>query len=346
MRVKEILTEYRFDLVINPLRDKLITQMKRSWVNVRFDPSDEMIEYAFKSLFGILEDIDPTPNNKYVPWLAREFALGNIRLIEDLSEFTPLLQAYHRGKSRLDPTEKDILRLDANQLHYVANKLIDTEPLVKKGSSGKFFSNSDLTIVVPYDKDAACYYGQGTRWCTASTRSENYFDHYNESGPLYILLPKNPQYSGEKYQLHFEENQFMNERDQPVLLFEIDKRFNGIISEKFKSKYPDAFAGLEWEDLDTIRYLIDKIILFLEKKLGPRGGFQPTIEGWEAYLHDFVYEWRNESLSASPTLQDLPYFVLYIAEFFNDDTESLNWERNALKEIQLYQKSDGTWDIK
>jgi len=73
-------------------------------------------------------------------------------------------------------------------------------------------------VVVPQDEAAACYYGRGTRWCTAATKGENYFVHYNKEGPLYIILPKNPSYKGEKYQLHIESKQFMNEKDDPVSL--------------------------------------------------------------------------------------------------------------------------------
>ena len=32
-------------------------------------------------------------------------------------------------------------------------------------------------IVVPLDKDASCFYGRGSSWCTAS-KSDNYFNQY------------------------------------------------------------------------------------------------------------------------------------------------------------------------
>ena len=33
-------------------------------------------------------------------------------------------------------------------------------------------------IVVPLDKDASCFYGRGSSWCTASKSSDNYFSNY------------------------------------------------------------------------------------------------------------------------------------------------------------------------
>jgi hypothetical protein len=63
--------------------------------------------------------------------------------------------------------------------------------------------------------------GHGTKWCTTSGA----FEHYNEEGPLYIAIPKNPQGKygkKEKYQVHLESNQFMNSEDEPVSYQEKD----------------------------------------------------------------------------------------------------------------------------
>ena len=51
-------------------------------------------------------------------------------------------------------------------------------------------------IVVPLDKDASCFYGRGSSWCTASksVNSEDYFSHYfHEDGVtlIYFILKDN-----------------------------------------------------------------------------------------------------------------------------------------------------------
>lgn len=56
----------------------------------------------------------------------------------------------------------------------------------------------DYLVVIPKTKFASCFWGRNTEWCTAATKSENYFDSYNVSGPLYICItPDN-----KKYQFH------------------------------------------------------------------------------------------------------------------------------------------------
>jgi hypothetical protein len=64
--------------------------------------------------------------------------------------------------------------------------------------------------------EAACYYGQGTRWCTAC-KNNNMYDYYTKGNkPLYIIIPRQQAYPGEKYQFHFETKQFMNELDRQI----------------------------------------------------------------------------------------------------------------------------------
>ena len=58
---------------------------------------------------------------------------------------------------------------------------------------------------------ASCELGSGTEWCTATGKSDMYFQNYIEDGPLYIIINKsNPK---EKYQFHYESNSFMDKDD-------------------------------------------------------------------------------------------------------------------------------------
>jgi len=69
----------------------------------------------------------------------------------------------------------------------------------------------DYFIVIPKTEFASCFWGRNTEWCTASTKSENYFDHYNEDGPIYICItPDN-----KKYQFHIN-SEPMDENDEEI----------------------------------------------------------------------------------------------------------------------------------
>ena len=82
--------------------------------------------------------------------------------------------------------------------------------------ASKVFEDSKWEVWVPHTYNASCKLGRGTTWCTASTESDYYYNRYKQQygGEYYILINKqNPE---EKYQFHFESNQFMDADDNPV----------------------------------------------------------------------------------------------------------------------------------
>ena len=114
------------------------------------------------------------------------------------------------------------------------------------------FEKPGLTVVVPETQEAAKLYGKGTKWCTAG-ESNNMFDYYNKSGPLYILLA-NIGGTDRKFQLHFQQEQFMNERDQPLTAKDIKdlssipayKDFLNMMIEKYLIKpYQEGMAKIK-----------------------------------------------------------------------------------------------------
>ena len=84
---------------------------------------------------------------------------------------------------------------------------------IKEMGAEKVYEDNDWLIIVPKTREAAIYYGKGTKWCTASTGGYNYFERYNNEGKLYININKN---TGDKYQFHFESNSFMDAEDKPI----------------------------------------------------------------------------------------------------------------------------------
>jgi hypothetical protein len=102
-----------------------------------------------------------------------------------------------------------------------------------------------ITIYNPTTEAGAKFYGKNTRWC-ASSDSNNMFSHYNNDGPLYIIILKsNP----DKYQLHFPSTQFMDRHDDTIDIRDLqikinDDEFNNWLISKFKENI----------NIDTIEY--------------------------------------------------------------------------------------------
>jgi hypothetical protein len=75
------------------------------------------------------------------------------------------------------------------------------------------FNDADYRIVIPKTRAASCHFGVNTQWCTAATGSYNYFDDYNNKGPLYIVLEKK---TNTRWQFQFETGSFMDEMDRSI----------------------------------------------------------------------------------------------------------------------------------
>jgi hypothetical protein len=81
------------------------------------------------------------------------------------------------------------------------------------------------------------------------------FDSYSREGELFIILPKKPKYEGEKYQLHFYSEQFMDENDDPVdLQWLLSVRFPEL-EEPFKKIAPIIDTYIIFSDDSTLEGL-------------------------------------------------------------------------------------------
>ncbi len=94
------------------------------------------------------------------------------------------------------------------------------------------YEDKYITIIHPTTEAASCYYGRGTKWCTAALVSDNMFNLYNDDGPMYIITPKKPKHTGEKYQLHLGSGSLMDEKDEEVA------------PRKFLETYPSLYEVL------------------------------------------------------------------------------------------------------
>ena len=182
------------------------------------DPQRQAI-YADNAMTAI-EDADPSTNKKYTQWMARQFMNGSETKLEDVtSTLADYVDKFNRLnlKRKLPPGENDINRYKtAGALYTAMDRYDDPVDDGDQGKADKVYEDGDVKVVVPRDQAAACAYGRQTRWCTAATKGQNYFEQYNKDGPLYILLPKEPDTPGEKYQLHFQSGSYMDKDDDPV----------------------------------------------------------------------------------------------------------------------------------
>jgi len=200
------------------LGDKLIMRFSRDQTI-----ADETNPATF--ITNVRDNIDPTDNHQYTLWILRTYIKGGIRLAEDMSRVHEALVQFHTNKRAMDV--KDINRFKKlSDLVVMVNNAATAEPSGKElkrqerekiyDETEVFYKGPEGMIVIPKTREASCYWGRGTQWCTAATTSDNYFDSYNSRGDLYIVMPKD----GTKWQLHVESGEFLDAQDEPFDLEE------------------------------------------------------------------------------------------------------------------------------
>ncbi|KAI9549478.1 hypothetical protein GHT06_001878 [Daphnia sinensis] len=250
-------------------------------------PENLNIELLNKFFSTYAEPADPTKGKVYVPWIAREYGAGRIRRLEDLgARIAPALEKFERFKRKKDfPQEaKDLMRLTAENLETIMANYEPEEEIDQRGQAQQVYMDETVRVIVPLDVQASCFYGQGTRWCTASTSSSNYYDHYARQGKLYILLPKQPQHDGEKYQLHFASGQFMDESDHPVdVSYIIGVRFPRLLP-FFKEHDPEVAKMLEFANESDVAKIMSRLSDIISEAVWDElNDWEGSDDSWDDY---------------------------------------------------------------
>ena len=330
MRFREILKEYNQAKTAQVFGNKLVAALAsdnsshfqaplgtcRNYLRQKDKIGSEVDEQnkqiIIKDILTAIEQADPTPNKEYTQWLAKCYA-NEAQKIEDItSKGTDWLKTYHQFKVKkiLPDNLRNIANFKFSQLYdIIANdelnaKLdaIENAPSKDKGTAQVVFDNSLVRIIVPHDETSACYYGQGTRWCTAA-RANNMYDNYARDGDLYILLPKQPKYDGEKYQLHFASGQFMDEGDSPIsdMIALLTGRFGDDVMTFFFNKEPMIKQWIVVTPAEILQPLIDQIAeLALE------------------HIHEQLSEWEME---------DDHWYNELIAQGYTDENGDLDMDK-------------------
>ena len=245
MRARQFIIEYDRAKTWNVHAKGIIDAMFKDWSSVselgdlravikdKYEkPYYDAIQDAgvMAEIMAMIEQGDPTKNKQYSQWLARMYSKNIIPLEDIQSKMLDALTKYATLKLRkkIKPQHADI-----NQMKLPSDLLIamtdyedieDANKEVDKGQAAEIYADSSIRVIVPKDEASACYYGRGTRWCTAA-KNNNMFKQYHKSGDMYIVIPKNPKYEGEKYQLHLHTKQFMDEQDRSIDLYQFVKDY-------------------------------------------------------------------------------------------------------------------------
>jgi len=251
----EFLTNKYLSPKVNKEGKKLKPKLTKQELNafVQADPTSKLNNVNLDNVSK--DDLSKVKAGKYVDWIAtqylnlkterqpgdngyeRELAQVRETFIEDLYKVTDDLKKFERFKNKIKG-EKDINKLTTDQLYDAVKDFDITLATTTKSERKKaeihpgaelVFDGPNWRVVKiddkgPVGREAACFYGgnnQETRWCTSTPGTDNWFNRYIKTGPLYVIYnPNDPKVGSvtglpvERYQFHFPENQFMDKDDR------------------------------------------------------------------------------------------------------------------------------------
>lgn len=203
--------------------------------------SANQIAKIAEPILAYIESQDPSRNKQYVTWMTTRYIKGGIRYLEDMAKTGEALAAYDEIKrsgyfrrNQADARLADIGQfsgygdlqtfvdrvrsadaLTSNNQQKRDEYASKMQALVQSGQAEMVADTDRYRVVIPKTWEASKFFGMGTRWCTASEKTEDQFKQYTATAPLYCILPKN---SPHKFQLHFGKGtgQYMNELDERI----------------------------------------------------------------------------------------------------------------------------------
>jgi len=134
------------------------------------------------------------PSHKYLEWITKNWSPTNVEGVEithNLKEILLAVSKFDNQSQRLKIKDLNQYR-DIEVLFDALTKLGETarRSVDITGDVEKIYEDNRFVVVVPKTHTASCYYGAGTKWCTASKDSKSHFSTYKGSGELYYIIDK------------------------------------------------------------------------------------------------------------------------------------------------------------
>lgn len=163
----------------------------------------------------ILNEDFKTAARKYI-----EFGAKPDDVSKTIEEFKQIRQRVQPPENNIDWWAKN--RTFAQLQEYIRNfEGIPTKSQVgkKTGRSINIIENSEWLITVPLDKDASCFHGKTTDWCTTKPFQSHYEEYfYDNSITLIYCIQKN---TGEKWAIashkhNLDDSEYFDKNDKPL----------------------------------------------------------------------------------------------------------------------------------
>jgi len=189
-------------------------------------------KFSPQNLEKIVKDIPP----KYLDWVGK--VVDEINFDETFSRMVPTVNRFQNISTNLPQT--DINQYKSFDELYNAITTYDSRIRreVKQVKGGNVVYDDGVFFVVnPLNYESSCYYGKGTKWCTAA-ETDSHFKRYNEDGKLFYIIDRTKASNDPNYKVALLKKfdgdiSFWDAKDDRIINVESifgEKKYNEIMS--------------------------------------------------------------------------------------------------------------------
>jgi hypothetical protein len=125
---------------------------------------------------------------KYLDWVGKN--VDSINFDENFNKLAEAIKKFVSIGSNLPVTDLYQYPNTAKLYQALADYDNRSRRTVRKVEGGNVvYDDSRFFVVNPLTNESSCYYGKGTKWCTAA-EGTNHFNRYNEDGKLFYVIDK------------------------------------------------------------------------------------------------------------------------------------------------------------
>ena len=132
-----------------------------------------------------------SPNHKYLLWIINQ--LIKTKMVDERKFETDIVEPltyFHAHNNRFGNRDINAYQtLEDFNAAVKEAKSKERRSFIEQAPGDLIYENDKIQIMCPTTHAASCYYGSGTKWCTAATNDYHY-QNYRRLGELYYVLDK------------------------------------------------------------------------------------------------------------------------------------------------------------
>jgi hypothetical protein len=191
-------------------------------------------KFSPQNLEKIAKDVAP----KYLDWVGK--VMDEINFDETFSKLSPTVKRFQNISTNLPQTDINQYKSFGDLYNAITSYDSRIRREVKQVKGGNVVYDDGVYFVVnPLNYESSCYYGKGTKWCTAA-ETDSHFKRYNEDGKLFYIIDRTKASNDPNYKVAL-----LKKFDGDISFFDAkDDRVkgDGIFGEK---KYNEIIASVD-----------------------------------------------------------------------------------------------------